>query len=129
MALALEGFVFPTIKWQQQDNFKLILLISLCNIIRRDLVTQHTGCVNGCFMLITHLRGCRENAALVNGHTVVTRFFVLEDPKFYIRSHIFRSILEKKIMVYVAKNMLLYFTCTSDGKKDIILKFKPLTSF
>jgi len=46
--LAVERFVFPTIKWQQEDNFKLVLLISLCNIIRHDLVTQNMGCVNDC---------------------------------------------------------------------------------
>lgn len=46
-ALAVDIAVFPFIKWQQEDNFKLILLISLYNITKCDLVTQHMVCVNG----------------------------------------------------------------------------------
>lgn len=129
--LAVEGLVFPTIKWQWEDNFKLILLISLCKIIRHDLVTQHTGCVNGCphanYTPLTMQRKCSFSTC----PWCTTHFSLSNNPKYEMNSNIYRSISEKNnwFCGRSSKSMIHYFKCIPGEKKDVILKLNPLAFF
>lgn len=130
-AVAMEGFVFPTIKWPWEDNFKLILL---------NLTLQHNqawcgdtaqGCVNGCpranYTPLTMQRKCSfSTCPCCSPH-----FSLSDDPKFWMNPHIFRVILGKKnwLCVGSSKSMIHYFKCIPGEKRDVILKLNSLASF